>query len=290
MRDRGILPSSSNLADGSQRNSPLPAKGLFCPCTMKITFLGTGTSHGIPVIGCTCPVCVSTDPRNKRLRSSLLVEADGLHIVIDTSCDFRQQALRFGLDRIDAVLYTHHHADHIFGFDDLRRYGQMYEAPIPAYGSPDTLNHLAAIFAYAFQTPPEGTTRPRVDLHPVEGPFNLDRINIDPLRVLHGAAHIYGYVLTHEDKRIGYFPDCSGIPNATLERLQDLDMMILDTLRHRPHPTHFNLDQGRRALQAISAKRSYITHLCHDLDHETTEMLLHPDSIRLAYDGLVLDV
>ena len=255
---------------------------------MKITFLGTGTSHGIPAIGCSCDVCRSTDSRNKRRRSSLYVEAGGRHLIIDTAPDFRDQVLTFGVSRVDAVLLTHAHADHIFGFDDLRRFCFMQKMRIPVYGSQATLASMRDKFSYIFEESLWRATAPQVDFIEVDSPFPIADIEIEPLAVPHGPMLVYGYLIRHAGQSVGYFPDCSALDAMTVDRLRGVDVMILDALREEPHPTHLCLDESVELLRDIGAEQSYITHLCHALEHIRTQSRL-PERIAVPYDGLVTE-
>lgn len=257
---------------------------------MKITFLGTGTSVGIPVIGCNCHICRSQDPRNKRRRSSIYVQTPGASLVIDTSLDFREQALIYAIPRVDAVLITHSHADHIFGLDDVRRYNTLQGAVIPVYGSSETTADLRRIFNYIHTGVPEpGVFRPRLEFVEVHQSFTIGDILVDPLPVVHGKAATFGYRLEWEKRSFGYVPDCKDMPGETLDRFRGVDLMILDGLRHRPHPTHLTVEAAVAMLARIGAKHSYLTHLCHDLDHEETQENL-PVGIFVACDGMVLSV
>lgn len=254
---------------------------------MRITFLGTGTSVGIPAIGCTCEVCLSNDPKNKRRRSSLFVEAGGQHVLIDTTPDFREQALTYKLPRVDAVCFTHGHADHIFGFDDIRRYNTMQSATIPAYGSQGTLDDLRRIFNYVGEDDGSGVYRPRIDFVTTSGTFHIGPIEVTPALVAHGGKPTQGYRLRLDGRSVGYVPDCHAMPDETVALLAGVDVMILDGLRHRAHATHLTVEQSLALLARIGAKSSYLIHMCHDLDHSATEKLL-PPNVRLSYDGLVL--
>jgi phosphoribosyl 1,2-cyclic phosphate phosphodiesterase len=257
---------------------------------MKVTFLGTGTSVGIPVIGCDCTVCQSPDSRNHRRRSSIYVEAGGFHIVIDTSMDFREQVLAYRVPRIDAVLITHSHADHIFGLDDIRRFNTIQGTMIPVYGSAGAIADLKRIFTYVDQYVPEpGVFRPRLTFCTMAGVFMAGPVKVEALPVLHGRTETYGYRLEWEGRSLGYVPDCKEMPDSTVERLAGVDVMILDGLRHRSHPTHLTVEAALGLLARIGAKRSYLTHICHDLDHEETLEIL-PPSVYLACDGLKLAV
>lgn len=255
---------------------------------MKLTFLGTGTSVGIPVIGCNCKVCCSSDPRNKRRRSSVYIQTPEASVVIDTSLDFREQALTYGVPRVDAVLITHSHADHIFGLDDIRRYNTLQGMLIPVYASSETVADLRRIFNYINVREPEpGVFRPRLEFVEVHNSFEIGKIIVEPLQVIHGKAMTFGYRLEHGGKSLGYVPDCKEMPEAAVERFQGVDVMILDGLRHRPHPTHMTVDTALALLSRIGARHSYLTHICHDLDHEDTQEAL-PSGVFLACDGMVL--
>lgn len=256
---------------------------------MKITFLGTGTSVGIPVIGCDCKVCCSQDPRNRRHRSSIYVQAGGTHIVVDTSMDFREQVLTHKVPRIDAVLITHSHADHIFGLDDIRRFNTIQGTMIPVYGSQGAIADLKRIFTYVDQAVHEpGVFRPRLAFTPIAGAFQVGAVMVEALPVLHGRTETYGYRLEWEGRTMGYVPDCKEMPDSTVDRFKGVDVMILDGLRHRVHPTHLTVEAAMSLLQRIGAKRSYLTHICHDLDHEETQELL-PASCYVACDGMTLN-
>lgn len=251
-------------------------------------FLGTGTSHGIPVIGCDCAVCRSVDPRNKRTRPSVLVELDGRNIVIDTSTDFRGQMLANNVRRLDAVLMTHAHADHMFGLDDVRRYNDLQRQAIPCYATPETAAILRQTFAYIFLADPPhppGLGWPVIDLHEVTGPFEVFGQRVVPVPVKHGRWDVLGF-------RIGafaYLTDVSAIPEGSRPLLADLEVLVLDALRHRRHPTHFSLAEALAEIEALKPRRAYLTHMCHDLEHAAVNATL-PEGVALAYDGLRVTV
>ena len=256
---------------------------------MKITFLGTGTSVGVPAIGCDCPVCTSDDPRNKRLRSSIYVETDKQCILIDTTPDFRTQALTHGVKRIDALLLTHSHADHIFGFDDIRRFNTLQRGVIPVYGSPKTIMDMNRIFDYVHAEHPPGVFRPEVLFQQVTHPFEAGDAGIVPIEVSHSPATAYGYRIDANGKSIGYFPDCNDMPEESIALLRGMDVMVLDALRYKPHSTHFCVEQSVNILKDIGAAESYLIHMCHDIEHASLEESL-PDSIHASFDGLTVEV
>ncbi|MDA0989354.1 MAG: MBL fold metallo-hydrolase [Verrucomicrobia bacterium] len=254
---------------------------------MKLTFLGTGTSVGVPAIGCDCAVCTSSDPRNRRRRASIYLEAGDQKLVVDTPPDFREQALAYQLKRVDAVLFTHSHADHVFGFDDIRRFNAIQDTVIPAYGHTETLGNLKRIFDYVVAEPDPHVYRPRIVFVETSSEFRIGEIAVRPIPVEHGPMATQGYCFEHAGFRIAYVPDCHRMGDNEVAWLQGVDVMILNALRHRPHTTHMALDESLALLERIGAKRSFCVHMCHDLDHAETEADL-PSTIRLAYDGLVL--
>ena len=255
---------------------------------MKITFLGTGTSVGVPIIGCDCAVCTSADKRNRRLRTSLYVQAGGQHLVVDTPPDFREQALAARIPRVDAVLFTHAHADHVFGFDDIRRFNTIQGAAIPAYASPETIRDLQRVFDYIGIEKMPGLYRPRIDYCEVAAPFAIGAGKVEPLPVVHGPEQTLGFRIECEGRTLGYVPDCRFLPPEAEQRLRGVDVMILDGLRHRPHQTHLTVAESVKVLQRIKAQRSFIDHLCHELDHAETQKSL-PAGIEVPYDGLAIE-
>lgn len=256
---------------------------------MKITFLGTGTSSGVPAIGCTCPVCRSKDPRNKRRRASIYIQAAGQHIIIDTPPDFRDQVLTFGVCRVDAVLITHAHADHVFGFDDIRRFNEIQHAVIPVYGAPATMAAMNRFFPYVHQTAPPGFSYPRVNFQEVAAPFAIGPVRVEPLPVEHAGIETYGYRLEADRRTLGYIPDCHSLSATVARRLHRLDCLILDALRHKPHPAHFTLDQSICELKRLETRRAFITHMTHDLEHAATAQTM-PPGIEVPYDGMTIDL
>jgi phosphoribosyl 1,2-cyclic phosphate phosphodiesterase len=252
---------------------------------MKFTFLGTGTSHGIPMIGCDCPVCTSAEIKNHRRRCSLYVVTEGQHLIFDTPPDFRDQVLNFGVERVDAVFLTHPHADHIFGFDDVRRFSTLQNQHIPVYGSPETIRQMHQKFDYVDKPSYGFKSVPRVCFTKLIEPVSIGAARVTPLPVQHGPDTIYGFLAEGDGRRIGYIPDCNCIPAETMPLLINLDVMILDGLRPQPHPTHFNIDQSVELLQKIGAKKSYITHLTHDSEHVELQARLG-DVVTVPFDGL----
>jgi len=250
-----------------------------------ITFLGTGTSHGIPVIGCDCEVCTSPDPRDNRTRCSIYVETPEAAWVIDTGPDFRGQCLREGVKRLDTVLYTHAHTDHVMGFDDLRRFCDVLGGPIPVHASKDTLDKIRHSFAFAFQgMQMQGYTQP--DPHEIEGPFFIGKTRVVPVPLEHGRTLVTGYLFEREGRRLlAYLTDCKIIPSHSLELVAGVEILVIDALRERPHPTHMHFEEAMRAASEIGAKRTFFTHLCHDFSHVSVANKL-PEGIAPAYDGL----
>ena len=254
---------------------------------MQITFLGTGTSHGVPMIGCECSTCRSDDPRDRRLRPSVFIRTDdGIRLLVDAGPDLRAQALAYDVTRVDAIIFTHGHADHILGLDDVRRYNWIMQQPMPLFADGMTLREIRSTFGYAFDPDaPKGGGIPRLELFPIAGPFCLGRQEVVPVPVFHGQRPILGLRLGG----FAYLTDCSAIPESSWRLLDGLDVVVLDALRIRPHPTHFCLDEAVAAARRIGARQTYFTHMCHDLPHAATCDRL-PAGITLAYDGLRLAV
>ncbi len=252
---------------------------------LRITLLGTGTSHGIPMIGCDCAVCRSSDPRDRRSRSSALVQAGGRSILIDTTPELRLQCIACDVHQVDAVLFTHHHADHIVGLDDLRRFNELHDTTLTCYCNHKTGAVLEQMFGYAFREKPGyPSAKPRLRQTLIDGPFDLFDKRIVPIPLMHGTLPVLGF-------RIGgfaYCTDCNTIPPESMELLKGLDVLVLDALRRRPHPTHFNLEQAVEAAGRIGARQTYFTHIAHELPHESTNAEL-PPSMTLAYDGQVFE-
>lgn len=258
---------------------------------LRITFLGTGTSIGVPSIGCDCSVCLSSDPRNKRLRSSIYVEArDGLSWVVDTGPDFRTQCLRAGIRHLDAVLYSHAHMDHIVGFDDLRRFTIGQNASLPIYGTASCLADLRRMFGYAFDGENRYTGYIKPDPREVRGPFALGKTIITPLPVTHGKVETIGYLFcTTSGKRFAYISDCKTLSDDALRLLGGVEVIVIDALRHREHPTHMNFSEALALVLELGPGRVWFTHFSCEVDHEKAEAAL-PKNVALAYDGLQIDL
>ena len=252
---------------------------------MTLTFLGTGTSTGVPTVGCACAVCRSPDPHDQRTRPSILLEFNGRGVMIDTTPDFRQQALREGMKRLDAVLFTHDHADHVLGLDDVRVFYFRQKVPIPIYADARTMQSLRRIYAYIFDQTYAYGGLARLDPHLIDGRFELWGEVFTPLTILHGDQPILGFRFG----RTAYLTDFSVIPDATLAEIDDLDVLVLDALRHQPHPTHSTVEQSLDLVRRLKPKRAYFTHIAHELGHEATNARL-PPHVRLAHDGLRLDL
>jgi phosphoribosyl 1,2-cyclic phosphate phosphodiesterase len=252
---------------------------------MRVTLLGTGTSYGVPVIACGCRVCTSDDPRNKRTRSSAFVEVGGLGLLIDTATELRLQALRNRVRRVDAVLYTHYHADHVSGLDDLKAFNAVLGGPLPCFGNASTAANLRERYDFAFVERPFIGAIPHITFDVVVAPFELLGVRITPIDLQHGGIRATGW-------RIGtfaYLTDCNGIPPASLALLGGLELMVIDALRPRPHPTHFSIPEAIAVARELRPRRTLLTHLTHDVDHTTISAEL-PPSIELAYDGQVIEL
>ena len=249
-----------------------------------LTVLGSGTSMGVPTIGCDCAVCNSADPLDRRTRPSIMLDYAGKRVVIDTTPDFREQAIRERIRSVDAVLYTHGHADHILGLDDLRPLTFHRPGKIPLYAEPRTLERLQHMFSYIFAGDYKYGGLAEVELREIEGPLELWGARFSPIRIFHGDNEILGF-------RFGsaaYLTDFSTIPDESLCQLQNLDILFLDALRHKPHPTHSTVEHSLAIVDRCRPQRAYFTHISHDLPHAATNAIL-PPHVRLAHDGMKLE-
>ena len=254
--------------------------------SLKVTFLGTGTSTGVPVVGCRCPVCTSDDPRNKRLRQSAKIEADGKHFLIDTPPDLRQQLLRDPMPRLDFILFTHSHSDHMMGLDDIRPFNFRQREAIHGYANAPTASAIRRAFSYIWSDSQLGGGKPQLELHEVDRAFRHDGVEVIPIPVSHGEWTILGFRIG----RFAYITDTNGIPPSSVELLRGVEVLALDGLRPSPpHPTHFTIDEAIEAARKIGPRETYLIHLTHDIDHASVEATL-PEGVHLAYDGLVLTV
>ena len=248
---------------------------------MKVTFLGTGTSVGVPRIGCNCSVCRSIEKKNKRYRSSIHLAEGNSSILVDTGPDLRSQALTFGISQVDAVLFTHEHVDHLYGLDDVRCYCfNQNNTPLPCYGDPRTLSRIEKVFDYAFNNKAPSST-PNLELIEIKGPFKVCGIEVIPIEVLHGKLPVLAF-------RIGdfaYVTDANYINGSNLKKLEGVETLVIGALRHKPHPTHFNVEQALEIIEHLKPQKSYLTHIAHEIDHYPTNASL-PKGVELAFDGL----
>ena len=253
---------------------------------MKILFLGTGTSHGIPRIACKCEVCTSTDPKNKRDRASILIQMGDKNILVDTGPDLRHQSIQWEVDRVDAVLYTHTHADHLFGLDDLRAFSSRQQSSIPCYCSPKTSARIRHVFDYIFQLQHLGYGIPQIQLIEFTGPFDVFGNEIVPIHVIHGKTEVFGFRIG----KFAYVTDCKKIPVTSMAMLENLDVLVLGALRWEPeHWIHMTIPESLDVVDELRPKQTYLTHMMHTVEHTETNRKL-PQNVQLAYDGLVVEV
>lgn len=253
---------------------------------MRVTFLGTGTSTGVPVVGCHCHVCTSDKPKNTRLRQSVAIESNGKHFLIDTTPDLRLQLLRHPIPRLDFLLFTHSHSDHLMGLDDIRPFNFRQREPVHAFASASTASAIRRAFAYIWDTSQVGGGKPQLELHEIEERFTHEGIEITPIPVTHGNWTIFGF-------RIGnfaYITDTNGVPDSSIDLLKGLEVLALDGLRPAPrHPTHFTIGEAVETAKKIGARETWLIHLAHEVEHDEVEATL-PPGVRIAYDGLVLEL
>jgi len=255
-----------------------------------MTLLGTGTSVGVPVIGCSCPVCVSADPRNNRLRASALVRAGGVAVLVDSGPDLRQQALREGFRELDAVVYSHAHLDHVAGFDELRAFCWRKDGPLPLHATRQCMATLKTMFGWAFSADnaSKGYVKPAARL--IDGPFGYGELKITPLPVEHAAVETVGFLFEYPGARgVAYLPDVKRIPDETMRLLRGVDVLVVDALRPEEHPTHFSLGDSLATIRQVATGEAWLTHLGHENDHATLEAGL-PPGVRVAWDGLRIEL
>jgi phosphoribosyl 1,2-cyclic phosphate phosphodiesterase len=252
---------------------------------LKLTILGSGTSTGVPVLGCHCAVCASSASRNKRTRCSALLEWSGRKVLIDTATDFRQQALREGIDQIDSVFFTHAHADHVHGIDDLRTFTLRSGQAIPVYATRSVITRIEGLFSYIFSDAAAPGYRPRLEINEVNGPFELYGQSVKPIPLVHGPGESLGYRIGN----LAYVVDCSAIPESSWDLLAGVEVMVIDALRFREHESHLNISQAIEVGRKLQVKKTVLTHLTHDVDYARHSSGL-PEGVEFAYDGQVLTV
>lgn len=253
---------------------------------LSLTFLGTGTSNGVPMIGCDCPVCTSTDPRDTRTRTSAYLVWGNLHLLIDTATELRLQALTHNILTVDAVLFTHAHADHTGGFDELRRFNELVQAHLPVYAGPDTADILRQRFSYAFEDVfPFYGGKPDLILHEVRGPFEIAGKTIVPIPVTHGRTNVLGFRFGP----LAYVTDAKVVPESSVELLRGVDTLIINALRERSHPTHLSFSEAVELIEEIAPRRAYLVHLSHETSHVDATALL-PPGVEVAWDGLTITI
>jgi len=257
--------------------------------SFSLRFLGTGWSHGVPMIGCSCPVCTGAHPRNRRRRPGLLVQGPNSSVVIDTGPDFREQALTFRIQELDAVFITHQHADHVMGLDDVRRFTWNRPNPMPVFAEPATLSRLRVLYPYVTEVRVPGLAVPKVCFQPWTRTEELDGIRFTPLPVPHDHLPCCGVLIEGAGKRAAYIPDCSDLPAALQKTLKGIDLLILNALRLTPHPAHLTLEQSLRHIARLAPRQALLTHMGCPLDYESINPTL-PPGVEMAYDGLLVDM
>lgn len=253
---------------------------------LQLLFLGSGTSVGVPMIGCKCPVCTSPDPHDKRTRASVVIRYHGKHYLVDTTPELRLQCVANNVDWIDAVVFTHAHADHIMGLDDVRRFNAIRKAPLDIWADEATHEALTRCFGYAFREPDPNLKvfRPHLVRRQIEGPFELEGVTWHPIPLIHGNLPVLGFRVG----QLAYCTDVSRIPDSSYELLKGLDTLVLDALAWHKHPTHFSIDEALEVVDRVKPRQTYFTHIAHGCGHEETNARL-PSHVRLAYDGLIIE-
>ncbi|HEY3601823.1 MAG TPA: MBL fold metallo-hydrolase [Chthoniobacterales bacterium] len=255
---------------------------------LRLTFLGTGTSVGVPMICCDCAVCRSSDPRDNRTRASIFLETPEGNYVVDTGTDFRSQCLRENIWKVDAVLMTHSHTDHVMGFDDLRRFAFARGGRMSVYASAETMADLERVYQFAFRNPNPSPGYLKPVPHIICGPFSLGKTLITPLPLPHGDSETYGFLFSRNRRKLlAYLSDCSAVPDDVARRIEGVELLVIDALREKPHPTHLSVAQAIEAAQRVRAERTLFTHLCHELPQSAESTL--PPNVGIAYDGLKID-
>ena len=252
---------------------------------MKVILLGTGTSQGIPVIACECPTCRSDNPKNTRTRASILINYNDRNIVVDTATDFRLQMIGNNIKHLDAVLFTHAHADHVHGLDDIRQFNKIQNAAIPCYANTETIESIKKKYDYIFEPTQEGGGKPDITLHTVQADFQLFGRTVIPLPVKHGILDVLGYRVG----KFAYITDASSVPDETIQKLTGVDILIINALRYIPHATHLSVGQAIKIINRIQPRNSYLTHIGHVLEHERLKSEM-PENIHMGYDGLTIEI
>ena len=256
---------------------------------LRVTFLGTGTSVGVPMICCDCEVCRSTDRRDNRTRASIFLETSEGNYVVDTGTDFRSQCLRENICQVDAVLMTHSHTDHIMGFDDLRRLAFARGGRMPVYASSETMADLERVYQFAFRNPNPWPGYLKPVPHIITGPFSLGKTEVTPLPVPHGDSETYGYLFSRERRKLlAYLSDCSAVPDGIGQKIAGVELLVIDALREKPHPTHLSIAQAIEVAERVQPKRTLFTHICHELPQSAETTL--PEGVGIAYDGLKIEL